>query len=86
MNEAYVRELQQTIDGEGRRHVAFITRAYQIEWPQRPYPAHLVAYANFGGAYSFTGKLMILASNRNAANDHLYPLESVFSRGDASVG
>ena len=49
MNQQYQRALQQMIERDGSAVVAFLTRAYQVEWPQRPYPVHLVAYSNFPG-------------------------------------
>src|SRR5437773_1229571 len=55
-----------------------LTRIYQLSWPERPYPTHVVAYANWQGAFSFTGRLMVLSSNNNPFNDRWYPLESVF--------
>ena len=38
----------------------------------------MVAYANWQGAFSYTGELMVLSSNANAQNEGWYPLESVF--------
>jgi hypothetical protein len=81
MNRQYVRDLQQAIDRDGPAIVDFLTRAYQVDWPRRPYPTHVVAYANFGGAFSLTGRVMILSSNPNPANERWYPLESVFHEG-----
>jgi hypothetical protein len=78
MNQRYVRDLQQTIDGDGPAIVAFLTRAYQLEWPRRPYPTHLVAYSSWQGAFSITDSVLILSTNTNAANNRWYPLESVF--------
>jgi hypothetical protein len=81
MNEQYVVALQQAIARDGPAIVAFLTRAYQLPWPDRPYPTHVVAYSNFQGAYSYAGNLMILSSNANPANDRWYPLEGVFHEG-----
>jgi hypothetical protein len=78
MNLEYQHALQQQIDRDGPAIVAFLTRAYQVDWPQRPYPAHLVAYSNFQGAFSLTGKLLIMSTNDNFANDRWYPLEGAF--------
>ena len=51
MNDQYQRTLQQMVDRDGPAMLAFLTRAYRIEWPARPYPVHLVAHLNFDGAW-----------------------------------
>ena len=78
MNERYVADLQRTIDRDGPAIVRFLSRAYGIEWPSRPYPTHVVKYAMWAGAFSFTGRMMILSSNPNTGNVGFTPLESVF--------
>ncbi len=81
MNEQYVAALQQAIERDGPAIVSFLTRAYHVRWPERPYPTHVVAYSNFAGAFWYTGNVMILSSNPNPANDRWYPLEGVFHEG-----
>ena len=81
MNERYIAELQRSIDRDGPAIVAFLSRVYGLEWPSRPYPTHVVAYSMWGGAFSYTGRLMIVSSNPNEQNDRLYPLEMVFHEG-----
>jgi len=78
MNEQYVAELQRTIDRDGPAIAAFLSRVYGMEWPNRPYPTHVVAYAIWQGAFSYTGRLLILSSNSNVQNDRWYPLETAF--------
>jgi len=78
MNEQYVAELQQQVDRDGPEIVRFLTRVYGFEWPSRSYPTHVVKYAMWGGAFSFTGRMMILSSNPNVQNAGWSPLESVF--------
>jgi len=78
MNQRYLAELQRTIDRDGSAIVAFLTRIYGIEWPSRVFPTHVVAYASWQGAFSYTGRMMILSSNANAQNDQWSPLEGVF--------
>lgn len=78
LNDAYLARLQQQIDRDGPAMVKALSRIYQLPWPDRPYPTHVVPYANWQGAFSFTGKLMVLSSNANILNDRWYPLESVF--------
>ena len=81
MNQHYLGDVQQAIDRDGPAIVAFLTRAYQMEWPRRPYPTHLVPYSSWQGAFSITDSVLILSSNPNPANDRWYPLESVFHEG-----
>ena len=78
MNEQYIARLQRQLDGEGAAVARELSRIYQLSWPDRPYPTAVVAYANWQGAFSFTGELMVLSSNANALNDRWYPFESVF--------
>jgi hypothetical protein len=78
MNARYIAELQRTIDRDGHAIAEFLSRVYQLEWPNRPYPTHVVAYAIWQGAFSYTGRLMILSSNSYPQNEKCYPLESVF--------
>jgi len=78
MNEAYIADLQRTIERDGPAIAAFLSRAYGLEWPERPYPTHVVAYAIWQGAFSYTGRLMILSSNPYPENQKWYPMESVF--------
>ena len=78
MNEQYVARLEQQIQRDGAAIVDALSRIYQLPWPERPYPTHVVAYANWQGAFSFTGERMVLSSNANSMNDGWYPLESVF--------
>jgi hypothetical protein len=78
MNERYIAELQRSIDRDGPAIVAFLSRVYGLEWPNRPYPTHVVAYAIWQGAFSYTGRMLILSSNPNEQNVKLYPLELAF--------
>ena len=78
MNERYIAELQRSIDRDGPAIVAFLSRVYQMDWPAQPYPTHVVAYAVWQGAFSYTGTLMILSSNANTQNEKFFPLEGVF--------
>jgi hypothetical protein len=78
MNQQYVARLQQQLDREGPAIARELSRIYQLPWPERPYPTAVVAYANWQGAFSYTGELMVLSSNANAQNEGWFPLESVF--------
>jgi hypothetical protein len=78
MNEQYLADLQRAIERDGPSLVRVLSRVYGLEWPVRPYPTHVVKYAMWGGAFSFTGRMMILSSNPNAQNTGWSPLEGVF--------
>jgi len=84
MNQKYLHELLQAIDRDGPAIVAFITRAYQMEWPQRPYRAHLVAYSSWHGAFSITDSVLILSTNSNQANDRWYRWRVCFTKVSTS--
>jgi hypothetical protein len=60
----------------GREILAFITKAYGMEWPPRGYTVHLCAYANWAGAYSTADGLLVVGST--TPWDRLNDLEIVF--------
>lgn len=55
-------ELQKLVAEHGKQVLAFITRAYGMQWDQNGYPVHFSAYANWAGAYSTGGKLLVVSS------------------------
>jgi hypothetical protein len=57
--------------------LAFITKAYKLEWPASGFPIHVSAYANWAGAYSTSGNLLVVASQTTDVQG-LYGLETVF--------
>jgi hypothetical protein len=60
--------------------LAFITRAYGMKWPDGGYPVHVSAYANWAGAYSTSGNLLVLSS-LDGGTQGLQGLETVFHEG-----
>ena len=54
--------VQTHIDRHGRAVLAFITRAYGMEWPADGFPLHLSGYANWAGAYSTDDNLLVISS------------------------
>ena len=76
-NERYIADLQRALDTDGPAIVAFLSRVYGLDWP-RQYPSHVVVYAMWAGAFSYTGRLLILSSNRYPQNEKWYPLETAF--------
>jgi hypothetical protein len=76
-NDAWVASLKPLLDKHGAVVLAFITRAYGLTWPANGYPVHVTAYANWAGAFSTQGNLLLISS-RDAGNGELYALEAVF--------
>jgi len=79
-NHTWVAATQKLIDEQGATVLQFITRAYQQPWPSGGYPVHVVAYANWAGAYStsIAGELLVVSSNPGADMSGWSGLESVF--------
>ena len=55
-------DLQAFVDRHGAAAVKRLTTLYQAQWPARPRTIELVAYANWAGAYSTDGGLIVFAS------------------------
>jgi hypothetical protein len=66
------------VDRHGRTILAFITKAYGMQWPAEGYPVHLSAYANWAGAYSTRGNLLVVATTAGTGTEGLDGLETVF--------
>lgn len=61
-NRRRIGELQRLVDAHGATMLAFITRAYQEEWPRAGYPVRIAAFANWSGAYSTRGQVLVMSS------------------------
>jgi hypothetical protein len=61
-NAARRDDLQAFVDRHGAAAVKRLTTLYQTQWPARPRTIDLVAYANWAGAYSTDGGLIVFAS------------------------
>ena len=79
-NRNWHKSIQQLVDRYGADVLAFITRAYQLEWPTAGFPVHVSAYSNWAGAYSTEGNLLVVSS-QSAGLQGLYGLETVFHEG-----
>jgi hypothetical protein len=79
-NRTWRSSLQALVDKHGRMILGFITGAYGMPWPAAGYPVHLSAYANWAGAYSTSGDLLVV-STEDASIRGLYGLEIVFHEG-----
>lgn len=72
--------LQAPVDRHGQTILGFITKVYGMEWPADGCPVHLSRYANWSGAYSTRGNLLVVAS-ADAGAQGLHGLETVFHEG-----
>ena len=79
-NRAWLSSIQPYVDKHGSTVLSFITRAYQLTWPESGYAVHLSAYTNWAGAYSTRGDLLVLSS-LTEANGGAYGLEIIFHEG-----
>jgi hypothetical protein len=61
-NVAWAEAQQKLVDQHGGAMLAFITRAYGLAWPPAGFPIQVSAYANWAGAFSTRGNLLIMSS------------------------
>jgi hypothetical protein len=75
------RQWHLSIDSLVAKHGAtvleFLERVYGLPWPAHGYPVHVTAYANWAGAFSTKGNLLIVSSLDTAIRK-LYGLETLF--------
>lgn len=76
-NEAWRSSIEKLVQQHGPTVLSFITRAYQMSWPEAGYAVHLSAFANWAGAYSTEGNLLVV-STLAEGNRELYALETIF--------
>ena len=79
-NQSWQKSIDKLVDRYGDDVLRFITNAYKLPWPAAGFPIHVSAYANWAGAYSITGNLLVLAS-QSPSLQGLYGLETVFHEG-----
>lgn len=79
-NRNWQTSIKALVDRHGVAVLAFITRSYQLEWPPAGFPVHVSGYANWAGAYSTEGNLLVLSSLASG-NQATYGLESIFHEG-----
>jgi hypothetical protein len=80
-NQAWRGATQSLVDRHGRAILDFLTKAYGQQWPADGYAVHLAMYANWAGAYSTDGQLLVVATNPTAGTSGLEGLETVFHEG-----
>lgn len=61
-NRRWADSLRTMVERHGDEVLAFIRRAYRMPWPTSGYPVRVVAYANWAGAYSTRGQLLVISS------------------------
>jgi hypothetical protein len=79
-NEAWEVATEALVKKNGSKILDFITGAYRMEWPTEGYNVHISAYANWAGAYSTKGNLLVLSS-LSEATQRDDGLEIVFHEG-----
>lgn len=79
-NRKWTKSIEALAKRYGASVLAFITKAYQREWPAAGYPIHVSAYSNWAGAYSTTGNLLVMSSLSPDLQDW-YALETAFHEG-----
>jgi hypothetical protein len=76
-NHARVREYARLLEQHGDKVRAYVTRAYQVQWPRGGYPINISGYSNWAGAYSTRGDLIVVSSLDDGTSGSL-GLESIF--------
>jgi hypothetical protein len=76
-NDARIRETTALLARHGGAVRDRITRAYRLPWPRDGQTIEMCAYANWAGAYSTTGGLIVISS-LDAGNAGSLALETVF--------
>jgi hypothetical protein len=75
-NAARRDELQALLDKHGASAVKRLTAVYRTQWPSQPRVIDLSAYANWAGAYSTDGGLIVVSSTDDATGGR-YGLETL---------
>jgi hypothetical protein len=76
-NHARVREYARLLEQHGDKVLDYITRKYEVEWPKDGFPVNISGYANWAGAYSTAGNLIVVSSLDEGTAGSL-GLESIF--------
>ena len=61
-NERWVKAMRPFMDQYGASMLSFLTKAYQLPWPEAGYPVRVTAYTNWAGAFSTDGNLLLVSS------------------------
>jgi hypothetical protein len=77
-NHARVESLQRQVEQYGDKVRAYVTRAYQQNWPQGGYLVNVSGYTNWAGAYSTDVGGLIVVSSLDESTGGSLGLESIF--------
>jgi hypothetical protein len=80
-NQAYEAASRTLVARHGPAVLDFLTSKYALPWPAAGYAVHLTAYANWAGAYSTYGNLLVFATNPHSGKHALAGLEMMFHEG-----
>jgi hypothetical protein len=61
-NRAWTEAMESLVTRHGEAILKFITGAYGLPWPADGFPIHISGYANWAGAFSTSGNLLIISS------------------------
>jgi len=61
-NHRFQAGMERWLQSYQRPILTLITRAYGVAWPRNGFPLHICAYANWAGAFSTRGPLIIMSS------------------------
>jgi hypothetical protein len=76
-NRQWAASMESLVARHGQRVLDHILRAYRMQWPTDGYPVRTVAFANWAGAYSTRGDLLVVSSLAPGSRD-LYGMEILF--------
>lgn len=79
-NRAWRSSINGLVDQYGKAILDFITKIYEMTWPEKGFAIHLSAYSNWAGAYSTRGDLLVMSS-LHADLRGPYGLETAFHEG-----
>jgi hypothetical protein len=61
-NRAWAHAAESLVAKGGEAVLNDVTRIYQLPWPEAGFPIHVSAWANWAGAFSTSGNLLIISS------------------------
>jgi hypothetical protein len=76
-NLAWAQSTEALVVKHGDKVLPFITRGYGLPWPEKGFPIKVTAYANWAGAFSTRGNLLLISS-LDTGNAGITGLESAF--------
>jgi hypothetical protein len=76
-NEDWTASMRSLTEKHGPAMLSFITDRYKYDWPADGFDVHVSGYANWAGAYSTDGKLLVVTSLDTNLQGN-YGLETIF--------